>query len=463
MPLLVSSLSTSKTIRRGILTTGLCLGMGCLAVFVSGKPSPAAPPKSAVVKETADSEGYAYIDEMLKDKSTKRSGFAPYRTSVATMEGDVFKHSLMTEVGGVKASDTLSVLTLKIDGKYERFQATVGRSDDEARSGPAYAYFEVWGDNTCFFRSTPIRSAASMVTTPSGATIRKTPQTINIVVRGTRTLQLVTRYASTLDQQAPDVMRAHGCVWGDPRLLTATASAAPPSVATNTPPPVTTVEKPEVTQPRVAATPPSAQPVKNPVKTPVQTSPIVKNTPDPLLDPRRNSVRMAVLLLASGVGSTAGDNPASLPALHYPMKIALLPLRPSLPASNERRRGSASKAAMQPTDPQLQKLLEISLPTARRGKASLFTLADSSTTADLTRLLPASLLSAIIEPTAPDITPLSSLCRIKQIDAILIPSLLPGSGTATRGGSRLDLRLFDAATGTLLARSVQIISSSSKN
>jgi hypothetical protein len=160
---------------------------------------------------------------------------------------------------------------------------------------------------------------------------------------------------------------------------------------------------------------------------------------------------MTVLLLASGVGSAAStDVPQPSQTLRYPMKIALLPLRPS-------------NTSARPTDAHLQKILEDTLPTARRGNTSLFTLLDRESAAQMTRLLPSSLLTGIVEPTSRDILPLSSFCRARQVNAVLIPTLLPGSGTTGRGGSRLDLRLFDAETGVLIAQSVQIISPSNRN
>jgi hypothetical protein len=159
---------------------------------------------------------------------------------------------------------------------------------------------------------------------------------------------------------------------------------------------------------------------------------------------------MAVLLLASGVGSaTSANMPEPTRTLRYPLKIAVLPLRPV--------------SGAQPSDAQIQKILEESLPTARRGSAALFTLLDQDGTAQMMRLFPSSLLNAIVEPKSTDILPASSFCRTRHIDAILVPTLLPGSGTTSRGGSRLDLRLFDAVNGALLANSVQIISSLNRN
>ena len=358
----------------------------------------------------------------MQARSTKKSGFAPYQAQRSTLGGDEFPHSLMTEVGSAKPGDTLSVLTLKIDGKYERFRATVGRSDEEARTGPAYVYFEVWGDGTCFFRSTPIRSAATMVTVGPGAPTRKTPQDIDIIVRGTRTLQLVTRFAA-IEQQAPDITRARGCVWGDPRLLTAAALAAP----TVSPAPLLPPPSPVV---------PTSNPPKN------------------ALDPRREVVRMAVLLLASGVGRAAPTSTIvpSSPTLRYPLKIALIPLRPW---GNRKRR--PANASIPPADPAIQKLLESSLPTAKRGSGAVFTLVDSESAQELARAISTSLTTAA-DLTSADITPLTALWREKAVDAVLFATLVSGTGSDRNRGQQLELRLFDAASGVLLSQASQKLS-----
>jgi hypothetical protein len=136
----VSRVNTSRPLWRGAHTGSICLGVCCLAVLVTG-PASAASPKPAP-EQTSAAEGPVFVDEILTARNTRRSGFASYKSSAVTLEGQVFQHSLITEVGGAKPSDTLSVLTLKIDGKYERFQATVGRSEEEARNGPAYAYLK---------------------------------------------------------------------------------------------------------------------------------------------------------------------------------------------------------------------------------------------------------------------------------------------------------------------------------
>ena len=424
----VSRAGADTLYRRGALAGAICLGVCGLAVFVPARLSASAPPKD--LSSTTEMEGAVFVDEAVQARSTKRGGFAPYQAHRGTLAGEEFSHSLMTEVSSAKPSDALSVLTLKIDGRYERFRATVGRSDDEARTGPAYVYFEVWGDGTCFFRSTPIRSAATMVTVAPGAPTRKTPQAIDIIVRGTRTLQLVTRFA-TIEQQAPDITRARGCVWGDPRLLTASALAGPSvSPAAPLPPPA-----PE------AAVPTSA-----------------KNRPE-TLDPRRESVRMAVLLLASGVGRAASPDANAAPSatLRYPLKIALLPLRPW-----ERQRRRPANAGIQPADTAIQTLLESSLPTAKRGSAAVFTLLDRESTQEIARAVPPSFATSA-ELTSTDMASLTALWRGKAVDAVLFATLSPGSDTKGSRGTRLELRLFDAAGGSLISRSFQMLSLPSKN
>ncbi|MBC8104161.1 MAG: NPCBM/NEW2 domain-containing protein [Cytophagales bacterium] len=414
----------------GTLAGAFCVGGYLLAALVLGSPSAALAQKTAAVAAT---EGIVLVDDAMRAKSTKQSGFAPYRKRDVVLDGAPFPRSLQTEAGGAKASDYLSVLTLKIDGKYERFQATVGREAEETRTGPAYAYFEVWGDGICLFRSTAIRSAQTLVTVPAGTSTRKTPQAIDLVVRGARTLQLVTRFAAELDQQAVNITRARGCIWGNPRLLTASAAAA-----------ALTAAVPAAT----AAVTPAVVPadLKGSRRTPPAT---------PLTaDPRRDAVRLAVLLLAAGAGT--GDTSrevAPLSPFRYPIKVALLPLRSLVSTPTTARRGGRRPPPPQDT---LHPLLAATLPAARRGQDPLFRLLRPDDTAEIARLLPTSFLGSVTEPTAADFTALAAACRARAVNGLVLATVLPG-GSPNKGESRLELRLFDAASGTLLARSTQLL------
>lgn len=167
----------------------------------------------------------AYVADLLQSVSTHQSGFAPYEARPATMENLFYPRALVTHVlSGPRAADAASTLTLRLDGRYALFQATVGRDDADAPNGPAPCVFEVWGDNKRLWQSAAIRSSQ-----------RRAPQFLEVPVVGVITLQLVTRYAG--NNTSRDVFRARGCVWADARLLAPAGEAAalPPSPASRSP------------------------------------------------------------------------------------------------------------------------------------------------------------------------------------------------------------------------------------
>lgn len=161
-----------------------------------------------------------YVDSLLRERSTRQKGYRPYTARAAVIEGQAYTRALVTEAGNARPDERSSTLTLKLDGRYERFQATVGRDDTDALRGAAFAAFEVWGDDKPLFRSAPIRSSRTLVRTAPGARTRRAPEEIEVSVRGVALLQLVTRYAAELTQQAAQPLgQARGCVWGDARLI----------------------------------------------------------------------------------------------------------------------------------------------------------------------------------------------------------------------------------------------------
>lgn len=160
------------------------------------------------------------VDRLLRSVATQQSGYRPYSPRTATMDGRAYPRSLVTEVNNnVDPNDQIATLTLRLDGRYRRFLAMVGRDDILHRAGPAYCYFEVWGDGRRLFRSEAIRSGLTQVLAGPSASKRKVPQEVDVPVRGVLSLRLVTRYAREFSQQAPNVNRASGCVWGSAQLL----------------------------------------------------------------------------------------------------------------------------------------------------------------------------------------------------------------------------------------------------
>lgn len=161
-----------------------------------------------------------YVDTMRGLISSRQEGFRPFVPVTAVMDNAVFPRSLTTEVSNnADPRDHTTTLTLRLDGRYDRLIATVGRDDRGHLNGPAYCYFEVWGDGRQLWKSEAIRSAVTPVLAGASASKRKVPQELDVSVRGVLYLRLVTRYAREFSQQAPLVNRASGCIWGTPRLV----------------------------------------------------------------------------------------------------------------------------------------------------------------------------------------------------------------------------------------------------
>ena len=174
-----------------------------------------------------------YVDSLLGASTTRRGGLWPLTARPATMNGDTFAHAIVTEVGSAQPIEQTSTLRLHLGGAYGRFVATVGRDDNETGGGPAYVYFELWGDDALLFRSTPIRSHNFLVRARPGANTRKAPQAVDVSVRGVQSLRLIVRYAADIDQEGPQIVRGRGCVWGDARLLPATGGDTAPAPTVN--------------------------------------------------------------------------------------------------------------------------------------------------------------------------------------------------------------------------------------
>jgi len=333
----------------------------------------------------------------------------------------VFPHALITEVGGAGSSQTLSILALNLEGRYERFQASVGRDRSLSENGSAAAAFEVWADGTLLYRSAALRPSRGR---------NATLQPIDLLVRGTRSLQLVTRFADTETHTGNNgPVRASGCLWGDPRLSLPTADT--PVVIAAAPP-----------QPQPQPTPQSL----SPAATATHPSPTTGKTTPKKEDLRRAAVRIAMLQLASGLLSPPGG--ATPPVL--PLRVALLPLRPCIPLAPPSRRGSS--VVVRPADLSLQDLIVDQLPAARRGANVIFQPLSPRDTAAIVRTLPPSVSTATATPSAEDLATVTAACRKKGAQAVALATLLPAD--ASTSDERLELSLFDAETGALIATRV---------
>lgn len=366
-----------------------------------------------------------YVDTLLGEKSTRRSGFAMYVVHPTTLGGTALSHSLVTEVGGAGESQTLSILTLRLNGRFTQFQATVGR-EPATDDGSAGAYFEVWGDGDCLFRS------AALYPARGGRRRDKNhpedTQPINVAVRGVRTLQLVTRYAAEAapsDSRRGAAPRASGCLWGDARLTSAEPSlpAAPLHTAT---------ASPTVSMTANAVTPALPAP-----------------------DARRDAVRMAALLLAAGIASNDGASSAEAeaPPSHLPVRIALLPLRPCARSSGSRRHRGGTWT--EPADAAIQSILRSALPAARRGSSLIFDLLGEKETEAAARALPGPIAAGTSPPAPSDLSPVLEECRKNGVATIALATLLPSPAGVGTESQVLELKLFDVRSGRLLTASTR--------
>lgn len=195
------------------------------------QPPPRAAAASAATAAATAAEP-VFLDQLLSRATVQ--GDSTYSARVATIEGVSYPRSLVTEVGRGGEGERTVALSLRLDGRYERFTVTVGRDDLDATRGAGLAFFEVYADDKPLYRSAaPLRSPRAPVRIAPGVAVRNKPERLALDVRNVRTLRLVTRYAAEIPQEGPTSQRARGCVWGDARLTplpgaVAGASPSPP-------------------------------------------------------------------------------------------------------------------------------------------------------------------------------------------------------------------------------------------
>jgi hypothetical protein len=257
----------------------------------------------------------------------------------AVLEGRTVTRALLVESVGTRPEDAAE-LRFRIDGAYGRFTATAGRDDAATADGPAYAVFEVWGDDRLLFRSSALRSSRHPVTVQGSRVLprRRAPQAVDVSLAGIRELRLVTRYASELAQDVLPGAPARGCIWAEPTLLPRESSA------TSTPTPVPSLPTP-VLPSRDRPPPPSL------VQAPPTTA---SDTASP-----RDALRGPVVQLAAQATAAQGD--ASQPR-DPPFTTYFAPV--SMPSS-----GPAQPVL---TEASLRDLLRDLLLAARRGGGPVF-------------------------------------------------------------------------------------------
>ena len=172
--------------------------------------------------------GYVqYVDALLTAPMTHQMGYERYTSGMTMMDGKAYPDSLITSViNNSQPTSQYSAITFLLGGHYDRFQATIGRDDVAQASGPAYCYFEIWGDGVKLYRSRAIGSSLSEVSLSNPLAGFRKPQEIDIPVKGVQSLRLLVRYASNMTQQGRWINRAFGCVWGAARLIAAPATVA---------------------------------------------------------------------------------------------------------------------------------------------------------------------------------------------------------------------------------------------
>ena len=204
---------------RRCFTTAL-LGLPLVAAQDDPPPPVVAPP-SPLENPT----GPVWLESLLKAPGVRYDGNLVFSPRKALVNGERFAHAMSVDVKDDPLGPGQSCgMTIPLMGKFARFQAMVGRDDEETAAGTAFCYFEVYADNKLLFRSDAIRSSLHRVLTVGGENKRLRPQSVDVEVKGVRLLRLVVRYANDFKQQAVEqqiVKRASGCLWYDAKLIPA--------------------------------------------------------------------------------------------------------------------------------------------------------------------------------------------------------------------------------------------------
>ena len=175
-----------------------------------------------------------WLESLFKAPGVRYDGNLVFSPRKAVVNGQRFEHAMSADVKDDPAGPgEYCAMTIPLQGKFLRFEATVGRDEEETKTGTGFCYFEVYGDNKRLFRSDAIRSSLYRVITNEGGVKRLRPQLVDVDVKGVRLLRLVVRYANDFKQtgtfsaslSGDNVKRAAGCVWCDAKLLTGAGAA----------------------------------------------------------------------------------------------------------------------------------------------------------------------------------------------------------------------------------------------
>ncbi|WP_395094591.1 NPCBM/NEW2 domain-containing protein [Armatimonas sp.] len=172
--------------------------------------------------------GEVWLESLFKAPGVRYDGNLVFSPRKVLVNGKRFEHGMSADVkDDPMGPGEICGMTIPVQGKFLRFQAMVGRDDDEAKLGTGYCYFEVYGDNKLLFRSDAIRSTLYPVLTDEGGAKRTRPQPVDLEIKGVRLLRLIVRYANDFKQTGTfaagptgdHVKRAAGCIWYDSKLI----------------------------------------------------------------------------------------------------------------------------------------------------------------------------------------------------------------------------------------------------
>jgi hypothetical protein len=191
----------------------MALLLAAASAGAAGNVNPAAAVQRAVVTAPL------YVAGMLDSLSVGQEGAGRYVARAATIEGQRYDRSVVTEVEP-RHADGVTTLRLLLGSGFDLLRATVGRDDGYVGQGAGGAYFEVWGDDRLLYKSGIMLSRKRAVRVGgSPLNVRLAPEEIEVSVTGVSVLRLVTRYAGDVPQRGANAGRARGCVWGDVRLM----------------------------------------------------------------------------------------------------------------------------------------------------------------------------------------------------------------------------------------------------
>jgi hypothetical protein len=197
------------------LILGLCL---LFLPMAEGRPNDR-PTLAAAKQSVPVVVSPLFVSELIDSLSVGQAGASRYVAQAAMIEGQKYERSLMTEVDPRQANG-IATLTLLLGSSFDVLRATIGRDDADFARGAGGVYFEVWGDDRLLYKSGVLLSRKHPIRVGgSPLNVRLAPEEVEVPVKGVNVLRLLTRYASDVSQRGSNAGRAHGCVWGDVRLM----------------------------------------------------------------------------------------------------------------------------------------------------------------------------------------------------------------------------------------------------